>query len=163
MLRLCAEAGLLSVGLVALDGTKLKANASKEANRSYADVSREVERMLREAAEADEARLGAVRGDELSAELAARDSRRARLRQAKAKLEAEAKEQQRAYEAHLAERARIEAERGRPLRGRKPKPPACAPAPPRGSTRPTPTLPSSAPATASSRATTHKRSSPRAS
>jgi len=132
VLRLCAEAGLLSVGLVALDGTKLKANASRDANRSYADVSREVERMLREAAEADEAedaRLGAARGDELPEELAVRSSRRARLRRAKAKLEARAREQRDAYEAHLAERARIEAERGRPLRGRKPKPPARAPAP----------------------------------
>jgi transposase len=131
VLRLCAEAGLLSVGLVALDGTKLKANASKDANRSYAEVSREVERMLAEAAEADaaeDARLGAARGDELPDELAERTSRKARLRQAKAKLKAQGREQRIAYEAHLAERARMEAERGRPLRGRKPKPPAEAPA-----------------------------------
>jgi transposase len=131
VLRLCAEVGLLSVGLVALDGTKLKANASKDANRSYAHVSHEVECMLREAAAADEAedaRLGAVRGDELPDELAERTSRQARLRQAKAKLEVEAREQRAAYEAHLAERARIERERGRPLRGRKPKPPAEVPA-----------------------------------
>jgi transposase len=132
VLRLCAEAGLLSVGLVALDGTKLKANASKDANRSYAEVSREVERMLCEAAAADAAedeRLGAARGGELPEELAERTSRRARLRQAKAKLEADARGQRAGYEAHLAERARIEAERGRPLRGRKPKPPAERPAP----------------------------------
>ena len=132
VLRLCSEAGLLSVGLVALDGTKLKANASKEANRGYAEINREVERMLAEAAEADaaeDARLGQARGDELPQELAERTSRRARLRQAKAKLEAEAREQRADYEARLAERARIEAERGRPLRGRKPKPPAEAPAP----------------------------------
>jgi transposase len=132
VLRLCAEAGLLSVGLVALDGTKLKANASKDANRSYADVSDEVERMLEEAAAVDaaeETRLGAARGDELPEELAERSSRRARLREAKAKLEAQAGEQRAAYEAHLAERTRIETERGRPLRGRKPKPPAEAPAP----------------------------------
>lgn len=132
VLRLCAEAGLLSVGLVALDGTKLKANASKASNRSYAAISREVERMLEEAAAADAAedgRLGTARSDELPEELAERTSRRARLREAKAKLEAEALEQRAAYEAHLAERARIEAEQGRPLRGRKPKPPAAAPAP----------------------------------
>lgn len=131
VLRLCAEAGLLSVGLLALDGTKLKANASKDANRSYSEVSREVERMLAEAAEADaaeDARLGAARGDELPEELAERTSRRARLRQAKAKLEAAAKEQNAAYERRLAERSRLEAERGRPLRGRKPKPPPEAPA-----------------------------------
>jgi transposase len=132
VLRLCAGAGLLSLGLVALDGTKLKANASKAANRSYAELSREVERMLAEAAEADaaeDARLGPGHGDELPDELAERASRRARLRQAKAKLEAEAKDQQRAQEARLAERARIEDERGRSLRGRKPKSPAGVPAP----------------------------------
>jgi transposase len=132
VLRLCREAGLVSLGLVALDGTKLKANASKDANRGYADVSEEVERILREAAAADaseDAQLGAVGGDELPQELAARSSRLARLRRAKAKLEAEASEQQAAYEAHLAERARIEAEQGRPLPGRKPKPPAATPAP----------------------------------
>jgi len=135
---------LALVGLVALDGTKLKANASRDANRSYAEVSREVERMLREAAEADEfedAHLGPARGDELPEELAVPSSRRARLRRARAKLEAEAREQRAAYEAHLAERARIEAERGRPLRGRKPKPPATVPAP---SARVNPTDPDSA-------------------
>ena len=132
VLRLCVEAGLVSVGLVALDGTKLKANASKDANRGYAQIADEVERMLAEAAAADaaeDARLGAARGDELPVELTERTSRRARLRRAKAKLEAEAREQSAAYEAHLAKRARIEAERGKPLRGRKPKPPAEAPAP----------------------------------
>lgn len=132
VLRLCAEAGLVAVGLVALDGTKLKANAAKEANRSYAQVGLEVERMLAEAADADAAedgRLGAARGDEFPEELVERTSRKARLRQAKARLEAQAREQRAAYESHLGERARLEAERGRPLRGRKPKPPAEAPAP----------------------------------
>jgi hypothetical protein len=88
--------------------------------------------MLEEAAAADaaeEAGLGAARGDELPEELAERASRRARLRQAKAKLETQAGEQRAAYEAHMAERARIERERGTPLRGRKPKPPVGAPAP----------------------------------
>ena len=55
VLRLCAEAGLVSVGLVALDGTKLRANASKRANRSYSEISTEVEGMLAEAAETDAA------------------------------------------------------------------------------------------------------------
>jgi transposase len=126
VLVLCAEAGLVSVGLIALDGTKLKANASKSANRSYAALSAEVEELLREAAAADaeeDELLGDRRGDELPAELASRSSRLARLRAAKAKLEAAAAEQRAAHEARLAERARLEADRGRPLRGRKPKPP----------------------------------------
>src|SRR5262249_23870803 len=60
VLRLCAEAGLLSVGLLALDGTKLKANASKDANRSYSEVSRDGERRLAWAAGADRAGGGRV-------------------------------------------------------------------------------------------------------
>jgi hypothetical protein len=127
VLGLCAEAGLVSVGLVALDGTKVEANASKSANRSYAAIGAEVERMLAEAAAADaeeDELLGDRRGDQLPAELASRSSRLARLRAAKAKLEAEVAARQAAHEAHLAERAGLEAELGRPLRGRKPKPPA---------------------------------------
>ncbi len=129
VLRLCAEAGLVSVGLVALDGTKLRASASKRANRGYGEISVEVERMLAEAAETDAAedeRLGERRGDELPQDLRERSSRRARLRAAKQRLEAEVAEQRAAYEAHLAERARIERERGGKLRGRKPKPPPAA-------------------------------------
>ena len=57
--RLCAEAGLAPSGVVALDGTKLRANASRERNRTAAQLEAEVERMLAEAAQADayEARL----------------------------------------------------------------------------------------------------------
>jgi transposase len=126
VLRLCAEAGLVSVGLLALDGTKLRANASQRANRSYAEISAEVERMLREAAEVDAAedeRLGEARGDELPEGLRCASERRQRLRAAKRRLEAEVESERAAHEDHLARRAQIEAERGRPLRGRKPKPP----------------------------------------
>jgi len=126
VLALCAEAGLVTVGLIALDGTKVKANAAKSANRSYAAISAEVEEILAEAAAADadeDERLGDRRGDELPVELASRSSRLARLRAAKAKLDAEVAAQQAAHQAHLAERDRVEAERGRPLRGRKPKAP----------------------------------------
>lgn len=125
VLALCAEAGLVSVGLIALDGTKLKANASQRGNRSHAQISSEVEAILAEAARADveeDELFGERRGDELPAELRARSSRLARLRIAKAKLESEVTERRVAYEGRLAERARAEAERG-PLRGRKPKPP----------------------------------------
>ena len=53
VLRLCAEAGLAPSGLVALDGTKLRANASRERNRTAAQLEAEVERMLAEAEQAD--------------------------------------------------------------------------------------------------------------
>lgn len=68
VLALCAQAGLVSVGLVALDGSLLAGNASPGATRSYASISAEVERMLAEAAAADageDDRLGDARGEEL--------------------------------------------------------------------------------------------------
>ncbi len=72
VLQLCAEAGLLRVGVVALDGTKIQANASLEANRSYARIEEEVRRWLKEAQAVDkeEARPDGEqrRGDELPSE-----------------------------------------------------------------------------------------------
>lgn len=68
VLRLCVEAGMVQVGVVALDGTKLHANASREANRDRDQIDAEVERMLAEAARVDAAedeRFGNERGDEL--------------------------------------------------------------------------------------------------
>jgi transposase len=65
VLALCARAGLVSVGVVALDGSLLAGNASPGATRSYASIRAEVERMLAEAAEADadeEERSGEARG-----------------------------------------------------------------------------------------------------
>lgn len=127
VLRLCAGVGLISLGLIALDGTKLAANASRRANRPYESICAEVEAILAEAAAADaaeNARFGERRGDELPEGLGDRRSRRARLQAAKAKLEAELAERTAAHEARLAERARLEAARGARLRGRKPIPPA---------------------------------------
>jgi transposase len=88
VLGLCAGAGLESVGVIALDGTKIHTSAARAANRTYEQIVREI---LEEAAAADaddDARLGDRRGDELPAELADRSSRRARLRAAKERLEA---------------------------------------------------------------------------
>jgi transposase len=123
VLRLCAGAGLVALGLIALDGTKLAANASARANRPYASICAEVEAILGEAAAADaaeDARFGDRRGDELPEGLGDRQSRRARLQAAKAKLEADLAEREAAHAARLAERARLEAARGARLRGRKP-------------------------------------------
>ena len=128
VLRLCAAAGLVRVGVVAIDGTKIAANASLRANRSYAAIGEEVERILAEAAEADaaeDALYGEACGDELPAELAERTSRLARLRAARARLEAEVDVQQTAHERRLEQRAVKEAvlPAGQRLRGRKPTPP----------------------------------------
>lgn len=126
VLKLCRAAGLLRVGVVVLDGTKVEANASIAANRSLARIEEEVAGMLAEAAQVDaeeDARLGPeLRGDELPEGLRDRRSRLARLVECKARLEREEAERERAYSEHLARRAALEAERGRPLRGRKPIP-----------------------------------------
>jgi transposase len=126
VLALCARAGLVSVGVVALDGSLLAGNASPGATRSYASIRAEIERMLAEAAQADaeeDERLGQARGDELPAELANSRSRRERLRRCKAELEQAQGVEEAAYQANLAWRAAWEREHGRRLTGRKPTPP----------------------------------------
>src|ERR671930_562528 len=103
-LKLCAAAGLVRLGPVALDGTKVEANAAAAANRTLAKLEGEVAQMLREAAEADRAEdleHGRARGDQLPAELATPSGRLARLQRAKALLEAEAAERQRRYETRV--------------------------------------------------------------
>ena len=104
-LKLCAAAGMVRVGTVALDGTKLAGNASDKANRTHERLEAEVAEILRQAAEADqrEDRLfGDARGDELPAALASKTDRLARLREAKARLEAEAAAREQAYQQRLA-------------------------------------------------------------
>jgi hypothetical protein len=107
VLRLCQKAGLVKLGRVAVDGTKIKANASKHKAMSYgrmksaeAALQREADELLRRAEQADEEedrRYGKDRrGDELPEELAHRESRLKRIREAMAALKAEAKEKARA-------------------------------------------------------------------
>ena len=120
VLTLCARAGLVSVGVLALDGTKVHANASGSANRSYEQIAQE---LLDEAAAVDAAedeRLGERRGDEPPPELADRASRRARLAEAKRELEQEWQAQQRARDAMFARRAEHVARTGRAPAGRRP-------------------------------------------
>jgi hypothetical protein len=93
---------------VALDGTKLAGNAAERANRTQAKLEAEVAEILRQAAETDQRddlEHGQARGDELPDALASKAGRLARLRQAKALLEAEAAERQRRYEQRVAELA----------------------------------------------------------
>ena len=104
VLELCQKAGLVKLGQVALDGTKMKANASKHKAMSYermikskAELEAKVAQLLAaaEATDADEdARYGKNRhGDELPEELRRAETRLARIRALKAELEAEAKAQ----------------------------------------------------------------------
>jgi transposase len=89
VLCLCRKAGLVSVGVVAIDGTKVHANASRTANRGYEQIAREI---LAEAAETDRREdelYGAARGDELPERLRTSAGRRAALRRAREELERE--------------------------------------------------------------------------
>ena len=101
-LVLCREAGMVKLGRVALDGTKLKANASKHRAMSYARMAEretaleaQVAAILAEAEAVDaaeDARYGDARGDELPPELRTRDGKLRKIREAKAALEADARE-----------------------------------------------------------------------
>ncbi|MGA6948190.1 MAG: transposase [Solirubrobacterales bacterium] len=122
VLGLCAKAGLVSVGTIALDGTRIVANAADSANRSYSQLAEEI---LAEAARVDEAEdelYGDRRGDELPPELADPTTRRQRLREAKRRLD----EEHAAKQAEMAawERARAEhtARTGLKRKGAPPKP-----------------------------------------
>jgi hypothetical protein len=61
-LKLCAAAGLVRLGVIALDGTKLAGNAADKANRTLAKLQAEVAQILAEAAEADQGRGPPARG-----------------------------------------------------------------------------------------------------
>jgi hypothetical protein len=120
-LRLCAAAGLVRLGLVALDGSKLAGNAAERANRTHEQLEEEVAEILRQAAEADQRddrEHGDARGDELPAALASPTGRLARLRRAKALLEAEAAARQRRYQQRVAALAAAARARGKQPRAR---------------------------------------------
>lgn len=125
VLWLCAEAGLVKAGVVALDGTKVKANASLSANRTEEHIEAEVRKMLAEAREKDEEedRLFGKDslGDEIPEELKDRRSRLARLKECRERLAWE-KEEKVQCQAERIEKRRVEEEAmGHKKRGRKPK------------------------------------------
>jgi transposase len=89
VLALCAQAGLVDVAVLAVDGTKVHANASERATRDYERLAREV---LEEAADIDAAedeQFGERRGDELPPELASAQGRKKWLAEAKRRLDAQ--------------------------------------------------------------------------
>ncbi len=101
VLALCAEAGLVEVGIVAVDGTKVHANASQHATRDYERIAAEILKEADAADAAEDERFGERRGDELPAELATAQGRRGWLREAKRRLD-----EQRAAEARPIPRSR---------------------------------------------------------
>lgn len=125
VLRLCAEAGLVKAGVVALDGTKIKADASLSANRTQEHIEEKVRKMLAEAREKDEEedRLfgKGSRGDEIPEELKDRRSRLARLKECRERLAREKEEKVRHQTERMEKRQPEEATVGHRKRGRKPK------------------------------------------
>src|SRR5271157_4207195 len=132
VLRLAGEMGMVKLGNLSTDGTKMGANASRHKAMSYGYMNKEInrlkaeiEQLLKQAEQLDaeqDAALGSRRGDELPDELKRREERLAKIREAKARLEAEAlakaEEEQRGRDEDQAKR---ESE-GRKRRGKEPAP-----------------------------------------
>ncbi len=132
VLRVAGELGMVKLGNLSTDGTKIEANASRHKAMSYgymlkelARLEKEIEQLLAQADRVDgeqDAALGSRRGDELPEELKRREDRLAKVREAKARLEAEARaraaEEQRERDAAEAERQAA----GKKRRGKAPAP-----------------------------------------
>lgn len=131
VLRLAGAMGLVQLGNLSTDGTKMGANASRHKAMSYGYMNKEVarleaeiEQLLQQAEQLDaeqDAALGSRRGDELPAELKRREDRLAKIREAKARLEAEARAK---AEAEQRRRDEVQAQREAEGRTRRGKPPA---------------------------------------
>src|SRR3954469_24576659 len=89
VLTLCARSGLVQVGVIAVDGTKLQANASRNENLDYEQLAREILEEAKAGDEAEDELYGQARGDELPEEFETAQGRRGWLREAKQRLEAE--------------------------------------------------------------------------
>jgi transposase len=122
VLDLCRDAGLIRLGLVALDGTKVRANAALDANRSTASLAEQIRRMLAEA-EAADAQEDRQPGRRLPKTLSCAAARLARLRQCQAKLQRQADKAAAHQQAKIAARLAEEQASGTRKRGRKPKAP----------------------------------------
>jgi transposase len=138
VLKIAREMGMLNLGTVGLDGTKVHANASRHSALSYGHLMKieeqlkaEVADLLQKAEAADQADV--PDGMSIPDELKRREDRLAKLAEAKAKIEARAKErfeqEQTEHEAKMKARAAREAETGRKLGGRPPQPPKEGPRP----------------------------------
>ncbi len=87
VLGLCREAGLVSVGVITIDGTKVKANASMDQNRSYREIVTEILREAEETDRREDELYGRARGDELPERLRTAEGRKAALQEAKRRIE----------------------------------------------------------------------------
>jgi transposase len=121
VLALCRRAGMVRVGTVAIDSTKLAANASQDANRTYEGLKREAQRILDEAGQTDareDQQFGDRRGDELPEELADARTRAARVRELLEEFEARERELKAKREQALARQEEKKARTGTSFKGR---------------------------------------------
>ena len=128
VLRLCAAAGMASLGRIAIDGTKIGADAALDKNRKATWIRAEIDKILAEAAETDTAEDAEGQLFDpvtLPAPLRRRSSRLARLQGALEEVEGEEKAA-RAKQAEASEKAAAEASAGRKIPGRKPSDPHAA-------------------------------------
>ena len=117
VLGLCAAEGLIASGVVAIDGTKVEANASAWSNRTRRQIAEEILAEAERVDAAEDQALGDRRGDELPERWADRRDRRARLREALRQIDAQGAAD---WETYMAARAAKEKATGRKLGGRKP-------------------------------------------
>jgi transposase len=132
VLRLAGEMGMVKLGNLSTDGTKMRANASRHKAMSYGYMNKELERLkseidqlLKQADQVDaeqDAALGSRRGDELPEELKRREDRLAKIQEAKGRLEAEARAKAEAEQHRRDEEQAKRAADGRPRRGKEPTP-----------------------------------------
>jgi transposase len=127
VLALCKEAGLVKLGRVALDGTKVSGNAALDNNRTRKAIEEEVKRILEEAervdAEEDERYGKDKRGDELPEGFRTREERLRRLQEAAERLEEQERAAKEEQERKIETREKEEEKSGEKKRGRKPKSP----------------------------------------
>ena len=135
ILLIAAESGMLKIGRVSIDGTKVKANASKHHAISYSHATKlerriknEIERLLRMAEKADVENI--PDGMDVPAELARRETRLQAIAEAKERIRAREQDriasEQAAHDQKMTDRAAREREAGKKHRGRKPKRPSRA-------------------------------------
>jgi len=136
ILMIAVEAGVLKVGMVSLDGTKVKANASKHKAMSYGHACKVEQRLKEEVAELMKKAEAADRADipdgmSIPEELTRREERLKAIAEAKAEIERRAAAryaaQKEAYDKRLAERATKQQQKGKKPRGKEPKPPVAGP------------------------------------
>ncbi len=139
-LLLCREVGLVKLGHVSLDGTKVKANASKHKAMSYGRMEKkaeelegEVKRLLAEAQavdDAEDARYGKdKRGDELPKELRFKQNRLRKIKEAMESLEADSKAEADGKREEIRLKEQTLEKEGRKRKGKKPKDPSDKPEP----------------------------------